>query len=347
MGSDTKIEWCDHTFSPWREQNGTRVVAADSAWRQVEKWDRDAKAWREQHLVPTSVFCGSMWDVFEDWQGLVRDSRGRPLHNAKSWNFQGEWIGIEDTYVGRSLITLADVRARLVRLIDATRLTWLLLTKRPENIRRMTPIIGTDIVPPHEMQGPFASDIAAKSRRPNLWLGTSIACQEDADRNIPELLKCRDLCAGLFLSIEPLVGPVDLSAGDWICQTCDAYLSASRVTYVEECDTCGSDVEWHNMLHGIDQVIVGGESGPNARPCNIAWIRSIVLQCADAGVPCFVKQVGAEPYMDGSGSERFRWPAGFEVVGDRTKLLTVDRKGGDPSEWPEDLRVRQLAWRAS
>ena len=96
----------------------------------------------------------------------------------------------------------------------------------------------------------------------NVYLYTSIEDQPSADKRIPELLKCP---AALFgLSIEPLLGPVDLNSS--------------------------SMPEWWNWNGGIGHVLVGGESGPNARPCDVAWIRSIRDQCAAAGVPCFVKQ---------------------------------------------------------
>lgn len=68
-------------------------------------------------------------------------------------------------------------------------------------------------------------------------------------------------------------------------------------------------------------VIVGGESGADARPTSPEWIREIVAQCADADVPCFVKQLGAE------------WAR---------QAKAADKKGGDPAEWPPDLRVRQV-----
>ena len=72
-------------------------------------------------------------------------------------------------------------------------------------------------------------------------------------------------------------------------------------------------------------------TGPGARPCDVAWIRSIVRQCADAGVACFVKQLGARPYL----SPEHDGGTGFN-------LTLRDKKGGDPAEWPADLRVRQL-----
>jgi protein gp37 len=78
-------------------------------------------------------------------------------------------------------------------------------------------------------------------------------------------------------------------------------------------------------FHGIDQIIVGGESGPNARPCDVAWIRDIVQQCREAGVKCFVKQLGSNLTL---------------IKPDWAK----SRAGSDPSEWPEDLQVRELSW---
>ena len=127
---------------------------------------------------------------------------------------------------------------------------------------------------------------------PNVWLGTSVENQAAADERIPHLLETA--AAVRFLSCEPLLGPLT---------------------------TLG--------LRGLNWVIVGGESGPNARPCNIDWIRAIVQQCREAGVPCFVKQLGSHPIG--------RHSSGFDF-----RLKLKDRKGGDPAEWPEDLRLREM-----
>jgi protein gp37 len=77
-------------------------------------------------------------------------------------------------------------------------------------------------------------------------------------------------------------------------------------------------------LDGIHWAIIGGESGHRARPFDLGWARSIVSQCGEQGVPCFVKQIGRRP-MDG----------GIAVA-------ISDFKGGNPKEWPEDLRVREF-----
>jgi len=94
---------------------------------------------------------------------------------------------------------------------------------------------------------------------PNVWLGVSAERQQEADERIPLLL--RTPAAVRFISAEPLLGPIDMHL--WML-TCPA----------------------------IDWVIVGGESGPGARPMHPDWARSIRDQCAEADVPFFFKQWG-------------------------------------------------------
>jgi hypothetical protein len=147
--------------------------------------------------------------------------------------------------------------------------------------------------------------------RPLVWLGTSISDAKTAAIWGNRLRAARGF-AKLFFSAEPLVGDPGAIP-----------------------------------LEGIDWVIVGGESGPAARPCDLAWLRSIVDQCTRNAVPVFVKQLGAVPVMDEatwradprtkllSASNRNRAIAGT------VPLATADKKGGDLAEWPADLRVRQ------
>ena len=293
-------------------------------WRQPVKWNRDVETtveiWKDDR---PRVFCGSLCDVFEDWQGQCRMSDGGWCVKHREW---GKFTGFGSCALakGNDAVYLNDVRARLFAAIDATpNLDWLLLTKRPENIRRMIPIKHGR----HDAIKDGRANVEAW-RRENVWLGTSIACQEDADRNVPELLKCRDLAAKLFLSIEPLVGPVDISR--WLGPQ-----SEGQWMNVVECGHRSSE-------YGINWVIVGGESGTNARPCDVAWIRSIVKQCRAAGVPVFVKQLGAVPECrcDEGGWQRAADGTCNDNSCRRVKLL--DPKGGDPAEWTEDLRVREV-----
>lgn len=180
-------------------------------------------------------------------------------------------------------------RERLFELIWVTpNLDWLLLTKRPENMVRMAPV---------EWDGGWPA---------NVWAGTSVEDQQRADERIPHLLRVP--AAVRFLSCEPLLGPVDLHP--WL---------------EDEENEATADLMLARPFEPLDWVIVGGESGPGARPMDVSWARSLVQQCRDAGAPCFVKQLGADPYN-------------VNLVG----MAMHDRKGGDPAEWPADLRVRQF-----
>jgi protein gp37 len=130
---------------------------------------------------------------------------------------------------------------------------------------------------------------------PNVWLGVSAENQRFAGERIPLLQ--RTAAVVRFVSLEPLLGPIDL----------------------------------RGLCDGIDWVIVGGESGPGARMCNIEWIRAIVRCCRQVDLAVFVKQLGAKPVEDLDPPDHYM----------AHPLLLDDRKGGDMAEWPDDLRVRE------
>lgn len=161
---------------------------------------------------------------------------------------------------------------------------------------------------------------------PNVWLLTSVENQTTADARIPEILQCPAAVIGV--SYEPALGPVTHWPGMSQCHSCGG-VAWSESGGSRRCDDCG---EYYRSL---DWIIVGGESGPGARPFDIGWARDVIAQCKAAGVPVFVKQLGSWPCMTplcGIG------PSAYQ---NRCSLGIHDRKGGDPSEWPEDLRVRQ------
>jgi protein gp37 len=131
----------------------------------------------------------------------------------------------------------------------------------------------------------------------NVWMGTSVECARYLWR-IDELRGTPAVVK--FLSLEPLLEPLP-------------------------------DLD----LRGIDWVIVGGESGPGARVCDVEWIRTVIQQCDEAKIPVFVKQLGT----------RIRWGrfGGDEGTAYQSRCAggISHPKGGNQEEWPEDLRVRQ------
>ena len=87
-------------------------------------------------------------------------------------------------------------------------------------------------------------------------------------------------------------------------------------------------------------MIVGGESGPGARACQVVWIRSLIGQCRQACVPVFVKQLGRRPVV--ADLTHHRAPGALLPDASGYVLRLRDDKGGNPDEWPEDLRVREF-----
>jgi protein gp37 len=187
----------------------------------------------------------------------------------------------------------------LIECRNETRHTFQILTKRTERMREMM-------------------SFAAVFAQPNIWLGTSVESQKYADERIPLLLQTP--AAVRFLSVEPMLEAVDL----------ENLPSASGIgRYLNCLSNAGAD-PGAIIPSKIDWVICGGESGPGARPFNLAWAESLQEQCKAAGVAFFMKQAGSAPTWD-------------PECGIKTQeFLCTDSKGGDPSEWPEHLRVRQF-----
>lgn len=282
MGANTQIEWCDHSWSPWR---GCTKVSPGCA---------NCYAETLSHRNPA---------VLGQW------GKGKPRVRAKNWNDPMKWDRDarkqgRTTTVFPSLCDIFDAEVPIGWLADfleivhdTPHLTWLLLTKRPEHAMDRMREAAESYMPGAYFK-PWIADWL-DGRPPNgVWIGASVEDQTRADERIPELLNIP--AAGRFLSVEPLLGPVDLTVA--------AFNGADSISGME----------------GIHWVIVGGESGHGARPCNVKWIRDIIQQCAVAGVPCFVTQVGAVPLIGGH------------------RMSKLHPKGGDPDEWPAEIRVRQF-----
>lgn len=193
--------------------------------------------------------------------------------------------------------------------------TFALLTKRPERMLKYLTVHapgGRHIWPAAQQvvmpRGMFKPDTGWPL--PNCWAGVSVEDQATADERIPWLL--RTPAALRYVSYESALGPVGL---------------ANHFPHV------------HGMRNDRFWVICGGESGPGARPCDLAWLRSVVGQCKSAGVPVFVKQLGSRPIGN--------W---FPAPQNHIQISTIgsgyhrlaDRGGSNPDEWPEDLRVKEM-----
>lgn len=280
MGANSQIEWTHHTFNPWigctkvapgcancyaeRDQDfrhsrvkwgpqGTRSRTSDAYWKQPIAWNREA----EQLGQRRRVFCASLADVFEDWQGPISAKNGLVLHRGEAWGRKAGYIALKER-IGKSVATMNDLRSDLFALIDSTPwLDWLLLTKRPENIVEMWPN--------RFVTGPGGR--GEVRNRVNVWLGASASDQETFIDSCNGLRKTAGLAQCQFLSLEPLLGPIDFRGALWH----DSDYAASRF---------------------IDWIIVGGESGPNARPMHPGCVETVRNQCQAAAIPFFFKQWG-------------------------------------------------------
>jgi protein gp37 len=316
MAQDSKIEWTHHTFNPWR---GCTKVSAGCTHCYAE-----TMSGRNPTTLGVWGPRGSRVVASESyWRQPIKWNKAAEAAGERHQVFCASLADVcegRDTMSAASWEPVQTARRRLGQTIDATPwLDYLLLTKRPENIAATFDVMFPNGANP----------------RPNIWWGTSVEDQAAADERIPHLLRCP--AAVRFLSCEPLLGPVDLRG----LEPTIGPLGIMRKPNGDDVLRCyGPRIHW---------VIVGGESGPGARPCNIDWIRSLRDQCAAAGVATFIKQVGAGLRMSfAEWNEEWQGLTdkhGFTLDGPQADYgiwRGENRKGGDWSEWPDDLRVREF-----
>jgi protein gp37 len=315
----TPIEWTEETWNPTRgcsrvsegcrncyaekqalrfSANGqpfqgfTTKVNGHAAWtgrvELIEKRLEEPLHWKR----PRRVFVNSMSDLFHE--------------------------SLPDAAIDRVVAVMARCPQH----------TFQILTKRPDRMRAyITAGFGfyarrrvQDVLKPVYWR--LADRLIYNWPLPNVWLGVSVEDQATADSRIPVLLKTPS--AVRFVSYEPALGLIDfrnIREG-----TIDA-LSGSDFDQITSPPLRRTSDKRRN-LPPLDWVIVGGESGPGARPFDIEWARSVINQCRLYGVACFVKQIGA-----------------------CSGVVTAHHKGGNPDEWPPDLRVREypqvkMNWRS-
>ncbi len=223
MAEHSGIEWTHHTFNPWI---GCTKVSAACDHCYAEAWDK-----RGLQGLP------SRWGPHADrtrtktWGNPVKWQKKAA---AKGVRYRVFCASLADVFDNHKSI-LPEWQADLWALVKSCPdLDFLMLTKRPQNIMRFLPKDWGD---------GYA----------NVWLGATVESQKEADRldaliNVPAMVH--------FLSMEPLLGPVDLS----------------------------------RYIHGLEWVITGGESGKQYRSPDPDWFRNLRDQCADANIPFLFKQ---------------------------------------------------------
>ncbi len=273
MSSKTNIQWCDAT---WNVARGCKKVDED---------------------------CKNCY-MYRD---SMNDTRYRPLDVVRTktvFNFPLKYKEIKSQcWDGKPLVFTSSLTDFFIEEIDSYRqecwdiirkcphLVFLILTKRPDRIKANLPADwgeGWD----------------------NVWFGTSVGSEKSVQR-IWDLIEMKGKCKGIFLSLEPLWGPVDLN---------EYYFKRYRALRHVPVESRTK------LIHLIDWVIVGGESGNEIgkyryRPCDLEWITDIIKKCKAEKKPVFVKQVGT-----------------FLAK----QLGYKDRHGGDIAEFPASLQVRQF-----
>ncbi len=243
MGVETAISWTDSTFNPWW---GCQKCGPGCDNCYADVFDRRTG--------------GDHWGADAEYRTFGDKHWNEPMKwNAKAMAAGRRWLvfcaSMGDVFDRRAP---AAERERLWALIRATpALTWIIVTKRIGNAPKMLPA---------DWGGGY----------PNVWLLSTVVNQDEADRDIPKLLAVPARVHGL--SMEPLLGPVDLRA----------------------------------HLDGLGWIIVGGESGHHARPLDLAWVRDLRDQAQTAGKAFFFKQAGGRGHEKGGclldGIETKEWP---------------------------------------
>jgi protein gp37 len=280
MSEITAISWTNHTFNPW---SGCAKVSAGCTNCYAAN-------------LPPSMRRGAEWGEGRPRVHASEDYWRQPLAWERAAIKAGErrrvfCASVADAFEDRD--DLDGARARLFALIEATPgIDWLLTTKRADAIMRRVPAAWRSGFPR------------------NVWMLVSVEDQKAADARIPWLLKVPAVVRGL--SMEPLIGPVDLRGYVEPSVMERAAGRLRRGLYPVGNDAHTAPLNW---------IITGGESGRGARPLETAWLADIHKQAKDRGVAVHHKQMGSA-WADANGA--------------------THKKGGDPDEWPEAFRLRDF-----
>ena len=261
---NSKIEWTHHTFNPWIGCTKVSPGCANCYAETLMATRYGRVKWGKDH--PRSRTGADNWRKPQQWNKAATSERQRVFCASLA-----DWLDDE--------VPIEWFTDLLALIHDTPNLDWLLLTKRPENWRKRI----------QEAAGLMISDVERGAMvwawkdgyaPRNVWVGTSVEDQERADERIPVLLEIP--AAVRFLSIEPLLGPVDV-----------------QEHLLSDYDKASHDSQLLEPLGGfkhrkIDWVICGGESGSGARTMHEDWARSLRDQCEEWGCAFHFKQWGGE-----------------------------------------------------
>lgn len=342
--ADTNIEWADRVWNPVTGctkvsqgcKNCYAEKVADRFWKtqyppvSIGPADSPHSGARPRRFTDVQTHADRLLEPLK-WRKPVRifvNSMSDLFHEDVPFEFIDQVFAVTQIALEHTFLVLtkrpARMRDYMVRLAEGTRERGYELWPRQidAQMRWLTDEIGADKMqllcerPDFSNGWPF----------PNIHLGVSVENQQTADERIPLLLQTP--AAIRWVSYEPALGPADFRR--WLSSPTPTGSTHERADGIECNDLDG------RPIGGLDWIVVGGESGPGARRFDLAWARSTIQQCRDAGVPVFVKQVGSVP-LDSALPVR-NFADALVAVGGTLR----DRKGGDMSEWPPDLRVRQL-----
>ncbi len=359
MSAGTTIQWTDRTWNPVRGCSRTSPGCVNCyAERQAARFSapgapfHEFVRWRSRVSGLDYASRGAAGSADPRWTGklaLVESKLREPL----SWREpQRVFVNSMSDLFHEALPDEAIDKVFAV-MAACESITFQVLTKRAKRMREYF-AAGDEL---WDSRWPRAMNLLLGECEPttfplpNVWLGVSAEDQQRADERIPLLLDTP--AAVRFVSAEPLLGPVNLDRVRY-APIENAYVPALTADRRMGCMIVDQRNRGSSPIFPrLDWVIVGGESGPGARPCDVAWIRSIVQQCAAACVPCFVKQLGAHVVCRNDRVSDWLDECGGITLdereldrkthqGDTFRVYLESRKGGEPAEWPADLRVREF-----
>jgi protein gp37 len=338
----TSIAWTDRTWNPIR---GCSRVSPGC----VNCYAEDIA---HRFSKPGLAYEG-LTDHRGRWNGTIRISEEHMLDPLK-------WRGAQRIFVNsmsdlfhenlpEDLLTIDRIFAVMALCPQHT---FQILTKRPE--RMLAYLADSKPLASHRVPDHFGEFMRQRKLGaatwpgwplPNVWLGVSVENQATADERIPLLLQTPATVR--WISAEPLLGPISFRWAKWDSWT-DRHPHFNEVPIAEDSGK-RAIIDQLDGLRMLDWVVIGGESGTAARPFDIAWAASLIEQCKEAGVACFMKQLGSVPMMaepawreqSNSGRTRLlkasnarRMPEGFVPLYSIGKMESFE-------SLPHELRIRQ------